>query len=83
MRLQADSFGRFAAGLTALAREVGAAPPAFLLEGGYNLDALTASVAATIAGAMGNQPPAWEYSGNTRPVAAAREALSPYWESLR
>src|SRR5919202_131748 len=81
MRLQSASFGRFAAGLAALAREVGAVPPAFLLEGGYNLTALTESVAATIRG-VEEDPPVWEYSGKARPVEAARKALSAYWTSL-
>jgi acetoin utilization deacetylase AcuC-like enzyme len=83
MRLTADSFGRFASALAAVAREVGAAPPAFLLEGGYNLNALTACVAATIKGTEENSSPAWEYSGGAGPVEAARKALSPFWECLR
>ena len=82
MRLESASFGRFAARLATLTREVGAAPPVFLLEGGYNLNALTESVAATIMG-IEEEPPAWEYSGDARPVEAARKALSPFWESLR
>jgi acetoin utilization deacetylase AcuC-like enzyme len=82
MRLKSASFGRFAAELAALAAEVGAAPPVFLLEGGYNLNALTESVAATIRG-VGEEPPAWEYSGGVRPVEAARKALAPFWGSLR
>jgi acetoin utilization deacetylase AcuC-like enzyme len=53
-----------------------------LLEGGYNLNAMTESVAATIIG-VEEQPPAWEYSGDARQVEAARKALSPFWESLR
>ena len=67
----------------AVAREVGVAPPAFLLEGGYNLNALTACVAATIKGTEENSSPAWEYSGGAGPVEAARKALSPFWECLR
>jgi acetoin utilization deacetylase AcuC-like enzyme len=82
MRLESVSFGHFAARLAALTREVGAAPPVFLLEGGYNLNALTESVAATITG-IEKQPPAWEYSDEARPVEAARKALSPFWKSLR
>jgi acetoin utilization deacetylase AcuC-like enzyme len=83
MRLQAPSFGRFAAELAAAAREVGASPLALLLEGGYNLRALTESVAATAKG-IEEQPPAWEYLGSSvRPVEAARKALAPFWESLR
>ena len=82
MRLESASFGRFTARLAALTREIGAAPPVFLLEGGYNLDALTESVTATVAG-IGEQTPAWEYSGDASQVEAARKALSPFWESLR
>ena len=83
MRLTADSFGHFASTLAAVAREVGVAPPAFLLEGGYNLNALTACVAATIKGTEENSSPAWEYSGGAGAVEAARKALSPFWECLR
>jgi acetoin utilization deacetylase AcuC-like enzyme len=82
MRLEAGSFGRFAAQLAALAREVEATPLALTLEGGYNLGALTESVAATIQG-VEEEVPAWEYSGNVRPVETARKALAPFWESLR
>ena len=82
MRLESASFGRFTARLAALSREVGAAPPVFLLEGGYNLDALTESVTATVVG-IEEQTPAWEYSGDASQVEAARKALSPFWESLR
>ena len=82
MRLESASFGRFTARLAALTREVGAAPPVFLLEGGYNLDALTECVTATVVG-IEEQTPAWEYSGDASQVEAARKALSPFWESLR
>ncbi len=53
MALPSDAFARFAAFVTQLSREIGAAPPAFVLEGGYNLRALTESVAACIRGATG------------------------------
>jgi len=82
MRLESASFGRFAARLAALAREVGAAPPVFLLEGGYNLNALTEGIAATIQG-VEEEPPAWDYSGDVRAVEAARKNLAPFCESLR
>ncbi len=82
MRLESASFGRFAAGLTSLAREVGSAPLALVLEGGYNLNALTESVAATI---KGTEEPSrtWRYSENVASVEASRKALAPFWESLR
>ena len=84
MSLQAASFGRFAALLAGLAREVGAAPLVFVLEGGYDLGALTEGIAATILGVEESpdfarqQPPA-----GARPVEAARRTLAPFWESLR
>ena len=83
MRLEAASFGRFAAELAAVAREIGAAPLALLLEGGYNLKALTESVAATVKGVEEDPPLNWEYRGDVRPVEAARKALALFWESLR
>lgn len=82
MRLEAHSFRRFAASLTALMDEIGALPPAFLLEGGYDLEALTDCVAATIIGAS-EQPPDGVYAGDTSPVEASRSALAPYWKSMR
>ena len=83
MALEDASFGRFAAALASLAREIGASPPALVMEGGYNLDALTGGVAATIRGTEEGENPAWEYAGDTRPVEAARKTLAPFWESLR
>jgi acetoin utilization deacetylase AcuC-like enzyme len=82
MALETGSFGRFAALITDLSREERAAPPAFVLEGGYNLGALTESVAATMQGA-GEEAPEWEYVGGVRQVEKSREALAPFWRSLR
>jgi len=82
MALRSGSFGRFAALISDLSREVGAGPPAFVLEGGYNLDALTESVAATMRG-VGEKAPDWEYSGGVRSVQKSREALASFWRSLR
>ncbi|HEV2093481.1 MAG TPA: histone deacetylase [Rubrobacter sp.] len=82
MGLEADSFARFAALLCATCREIGAPPPAFVLEGGYDLDALARSVAATVRGAY-DDPPGWEYAGGGRPVDRSRAALAPFWKSLR
>ncbi len=81
MALGSGAFGRFAALVSALCRELRAAPPAFILEGGYNLDALTASVTATMQG-VGERTPGWEYSGGVRQVEKSREALAPFWRSL-
>jgi acetoin utilization deacetylase AcuC-like enzyme len=83
MALESTSLGRFAAWLASLAREVGAAPLALVLEGGYNLDALREGVAATIRGVEEPQDAAPEYAGDVRPVEAARKTLAPLWESLR
>src|ERR671911_2045227 len=82
MALGSDSFGRFAALISDLSREIEAAPPAFVLEGGYNLDALTESVAATMQG-VGERALEWEYAGGSRHIQKAREALAPFWRSLR
>ena len=81
MALTSDAFGRFAALVTQLSREVGAAPPAFVLEGGYNLRALTESVAATMRGVRGEAPD-WEYGGGVRQVEKSREILAPYWRGV-
>ena len=82
MALTTESFARFAALLTDLSREVGAAPPVFVLEGGYNLRALTGSVAATMRG-TGEVAPGWDYAGGVRQVEKCRAALAPHWRSLR
>ena len=82
MALESDAFGRFAALISELSREVGAAPPAFILEGGYNLDALTDSVAANMQG-VGEEAPHWKFAGGVRQVEKSREALAPFWRSLR
>jgi acetoin utilization deacetylase AcuC-like enzyme len=83
MSLHAAAFGHFAASLAALAREVGAVPLAFVLEGGYDLAALTESIAATILGAEEPRDAAPKYADGARPVEAARRRLAPLWESLR
>ena len=82
MALESNSFGRFAGSLAYLAHEIGAAPLALVLEGGYNLRALTEGVAATIRGVEEPQA-AREYTGGSWPVEAARRSLAPLWESLR
>jgi acetoin utilization deacetylase AcuC-like enzyme len=82
MALSSDTFGRFAAQISDLSHEVGAAPPAFVLEGGYNLDALTESVAATMQGVEGRVPD-WEYAGGVMHIEESREALASFWRSLR
>jgi acetoin utilization deacetylase AcuC-like enzyme len=83
MALEDASFGRFAATLASLAREVEAAPLALVLEGGYNLGALTEGVAATIQGVENGRDPTWGHTSDASPVEVARRALAPLWESLR
>ncbi|MGI8693041.1 MAG: histone deacetylase family protein [Geodermatophilaceae bacterium] len=83
MALEAESFGHFAASLVALMRELEAPPPAFVMEGGYDLVALTDSVAATIEGAERGASPEWDYySGGVKPIEQSRKTLAPFWESL-
>ncbi len=81
MALPSDAFARFAAFVTQLSREIGAAPPAFVLEGGYNLRALTESVAACIRGAT-DEAPDWRYDGGVRQVEKSREVLAPFWRGV-
>ena len=83
MRLETESFARFAAAAVALMRDLEAPPPAFVMEGGYDLDALTDSVAATIEGAERDPSPDWEYSGDAKPVEESRGELATFWECLR
>jgi acetoin utilization deacetylase AcuC-like enzyme len=81
MALASGAFGRFAALVTQLSREVGGVPPAFLLEGGYNLQALTESVAACIQGAQ-DEAPDWQYAGGVRQVEKSRDILAPFWRGV-
>jgi acetoin utilization deacetylase AcuC-like enzyme len=83
MALESACFGRFAASLASLADEIGAAPLALVLEGGYNLGALSEGVAATIRGVEEPRDNLWGYVGGARSVEAARKALAPLWASLR
>jgi acetoin utilization deacetylase AcuC-like enzyme len=53
MALRSDSFGRFAALISDLSREVG------------------------------EEAPDWEYAGGGRHIQKSREALAPFWRSLR
>jgi acetoin utilization deacetylase AcuC-like enzyme len=81
MGLDGGSFGRMAATVSKLTREPDCPPPALVLEGGYDLDALAESVEATILGLRGDSP-GWEYRPETAPrsVREAREALAPFWD---
>ena len=83
MGLESASFGRIAAAVGALCREIGAPPPALVLEGGYNLEALAEGVAATINGIVSEAAPDWEYPGGVEVVEAAREVHAGFWGGLR
>ena len=83
MALETKSFKDLASAVAALTRELDIFPPALVLEGGYNLDALAESVAATIEGTLDDTPPAWDYSGDVEAVEAARRGHAEFWESLR
>ncbi len=83
MALESESFKNLAAVVAALTRELEIAPPALVLEGGYNLDALAESVAATIEGTLVGTSPEWEYAGGVREVEVARQTHAEFWASLR
>jgi acetoin utilization deacetylase AcuC-like enzyme len=78
--LDTESYGQLAAALRALADGLGA-PLGLLLEGGYDLDALAASVEATLRGASaaGASVARQEIS---EPVAAARDHHARHWPLL-
>jgi acetoin utilization deacetylase AcuC-like enzyme len=81
MALYSGAFGRFAALVTQVSRDIGTAPPAFILEGGYNLQALTESVAACIQGVQEGAPD-WQDAGGVRQVEKSREILAPFWRGV-
>jgi acetoin utilization deacetylase AcuC-like enzyme len=86
MALDEAFFGEASASVAALTREIpGCAPPALVLEGGYNLGALASCVDATVRGLDGGGIPRWKYRAEQAPapVREAREAMTPFWESLR
>ncbi len=82
LNLTAGSYERFAGELAVLADSLGAAPPTFVLEGGYSLSALTSSVAATIRG-VAERPRFPDFARNVSPVESARGKLSRFWNNLR
>lgn len=82
LQLTADSYERLAGSVAALTDTLGIPPPALVLEGGYSLSALTASVAATIRG-LENRSGFPEAAREVRPVESARGKLSGFWKSLR
>ena len=81
MSLESGSFGRMAAAVADLTRELpSCAPPAVVVEGGYDLDALAESVEATILG-LREKARGWEHRPGQapKPVREAREVLAPFW----
>jgi acetoin utilization deacetylase AcuC-like enzyme len=78
--LETETFGHMARRVRALADELGV-PVGGVLEGGYDLDALAASVASTLEGlADGGEAP----GGAPGPlVAAAAEQAGRYWSGIR
>ena len=78
MRLDAADFGRMSAMLGVL----GASQRmVYFLEGGYDLDAITASVAATIQGGLGrDHTSGWPEVTEDPAVTAAVRAQSGFWE---
>ncbi len=86
MALDETFFGEASAAIAVLTQEIpGCAPPALVLEGGYDLEALVGCVETTIRGLDGGRTPRWEYRSEQAPapVREAREVLAPFWESLR
>ena len=78
--LDTEDFRSLAACVRALGDELGA-PVGAVLEGGYDLAALAASVAATMEGlAEGREAPATEPGAL---VAAAAEQVGRYWPGVR
>jgi acetoin utilization deacetylase AcuC-like enzyme len=74
--LEAGSFAEMARHLRALGEEVGA-PVGVVLEGGYALDALAASVAATLEALAGDEPP--EMVAPHYLTAQAASHIGHYW----
>jgi acetoin utilization deacetylase AcuC-like enzyme len=78
-RLTEETYAALTAGMRALAREL-SAPLGFLLEGGYDLRALAASVAATMAAARDGAATAG--AERDRLAVGARAHYARWWPSL-
>ena len=77
LALTTESFGALARQVHALGEELGA-PAGAVLEGGYDLQALAESVAETMSGLAGDEPP--PPVGQRHPLAErAASALGRYW----
>jgi acetoin utilization deacetylase AcuC-like enzyme len=85
MRVTTPAFGAMTSELRAVAEECCRGRIVAAVEGGYDLEALGASLDASIASLSGDlQPPAWPSSGiaSSRGQAAVtelRQILTPYW----
>jgi acetoin utilization deacetylase AcuC-like enzyme len=78
-RLTEETYSAMSGSIRALAHDLGA-PLVIVLEGGYDLDALAHSVAATMAAASGDTPPAESPPG---PLAErARAHFARWWPAL-
>ncbi len=85
MQLDAASYGAFAASLIELAEAQSSGRIGFVLEGGYDLLALSESVTAVAHAAMGTYtelPDGRLRSIEHDAIAATRRALAPYWPTL-
>ena len=77
--LTEESYGAMAASMRMLSKQIGA-PLGFVLEGGYDLDALAGSVTATIAAALDGSEPEGVEPGAL--VTRAREHYRRWWPVL-
>jgi acetoin utilization deacetylase AcuC-like enzyme len=78
-RLTEETYAAMAAAMRGLSEEL-RAPFVIVLEGGYDLDALARSVAATMAAAAGDDVPAEAPSGEL--VERARSHFARWWAAL-
>lgn len=79
--LDADDYQRMAASLAGLG-----IPTIYFLEGGYDLPAIEASVAATLRGASGEAPPPSTASSPRRAlqsIGLVAEAMSDHWNGVQ
>jgi acetoin utilization deacetylase AcuC-like enzyme len=84
MALDAETFGAMASALVTQAERAGHGRVGFVLEGGYDLVALEASVAATVSAALGHSvslPEGRVPDAARDAIDATRDALRPFWPS--
>jgi acetoin utilization deacetylase AcuC-like enzyme len=85
MRLDTASYGAMTSAIVAVAERLGHGRVGFVLEGGYDLAALEASVAATARAAMGDAAELSHERGAAAASAAVEHtvrALSPHWPGV-